>query len=69
MAISQSDIDALNAALATGEKQVILDGQTITYRSVPDLILARDDLQSKLNSQSRTRRAKRTLMYYAGRGY
>lgn len=73
MAISQNDIDALNAAIATGEKQVILDGQSVTYRSITDLLTARNDLQEQLNRETaatnNTRRPKRVGMYYAGRGY
>lgn len=73
MAVSQTDIDALNVALGNGEKQVILDGQSITYRSIPDLILARNDLQEQLNRANAaltpTRRPKRIGLYHAGRGY
>lgn len=72
MPVSQSDIDALNAAIATGEKSVILDGQSITYRSISDLIAARNDLQEQLNRANQdplVRRPKRVGLYYAGRGY
>lgn len=68
--ITQADIDTLNAAIATGEKSVILDGQSIVYRSIPDLIAARNDLQEQLNRANATvRRPKQTHLYYAGRGY
>lgn len=73
MAVTQTDIDALNAAIATGEKAVILDGQSISYRSISDLIAARNDLQEQLNREvaalNNRRRPKRFAMYYAGRGY
>lgn len=73
MAVTQTDIDALNAAIATGEKAVILDGQSISYRSISDLIAARNDLQEQLNRSaavvSNRRRPKRVALYYAGRGY
>lgn len=73
MAVTQTDIDNLNTAIATGEKQVVLDGQSITYRSISDLIAARNDLQEQLNRQSaqvaNTRRVKRFQLYYSGRGY
>ena len=73
MAVTQTDIDNLNAAIATGEKQVVLDGQSITYRSISDLIAARNDIQEQLNLQSAqtsgTRRPKRIGLYYSGRGY
>jgi hypothetical protein len=73
MAVSQSDIDALNAAIATGEKQVVLDGQSITYRSITDLREARNDLQEQLNRDAQIaagkRKPKRVSLYYSGRGY
>lgn len=73
MAVTQTDIDALNTAIASGEKQVILDGQSVTYRSINDLITARNDLQEQLNREAAaaagTRRPKRTALYYAGRGF
>jgi hypothetical protein len=73
MAVTQTDIDNLNAAIATGEKQVVLDGHSITYRSISDLIAARNDLQEQLNRQaaqvSQSRRVKRFQLYYTGRGY
>lgn len=73
MAVTQTDIDTLNAAIATGEKAVILDGQSISYRSISDLIAARNDLQEQLNRANaitnNRRRPKRVGMYYSGRGY
>jgi hypothetical protein len=70
--VTQTDIDNLNAAIATGEKQVVLDGHSITYRSISDLIAARNDLQEQLNrqaAQSQGRKPKRVGLYYSGRGY
>jgi len=73
MAVTQTDIDTLNSAIATGEKAVILDGQSISYRSISDLIAARNDLQEQLNRAAAVvtnkRKPKRVGMYYAGRGY
>ena len=74
MAISQADIDALNVAIASGERQVVLGGQSITYRSIADLILARNDLQTQLTAQavvdgSVKRRPKQWYAYQNGRGY
>jgi len=37
MAISQTDIDRLEAALMRGELTVEYDGQRVTYRSVAEL--------------------------------
>lgn len=73
MAVTQSQIDQLNAAIASGERQVTLGSQSITYRSIDDLIKARDDLQRQLDDQNAasagTTVKRRTKLYYAGRGY
>lgn len=73
MAVTTADIDALNVAIASGERVVVLNGQSVTYRSIDDLIKARNDLRNELGLQAdaaanRTRR-KRGYAYYAGRGY
>lgn len=73
MAVSQADIDRLNNAIAYGEKSVTLNGQTTVYRSVDDLIKARDDLlRQKAQEdadQGNKRVTKRTYAFYSGRGY
>ncbi len=37
MAISQAQVDALEAALTSGELRVSYDGRTVEYRSIDDL--------------------------------
>jgi hypothetical protein len=69
MAITQTDIDALNTAIATGERQVTLGSQQITYRSVNELISARDDLTRQMAKQTVTTNPKLTKLYMSGRGY
>lgn len=73
MAVTQQDIDALNAAIASGERVVVLNGQSVTYRSISDLITARNDLMQQLQDAelkaAGRRRVKRVQAYYAGRGY
>jgi hypothetical protein len=70
MPVTQADIDALNAAIASGEKQVALGAQQVTYRSIAELKAARDDLQTQLNAQANPQvKSRRTLMYQSGRGY
>lgn len=65
---TQSDIDALNTAIAQGERLVRKsDGTTVEYRSVAELIRARDDMQSQIASAAPRVRAIR--LYHAGRGY
>ena len=73
MAVTQSDIDALNTAIASGERVVVLNGQSVTYRSIDDLIKARNDLRTELSDAAMVTlgkvRVRRTYAYYAGRGY
>lgn len=73
MPISQAQIDALNAALASGEQSVSFEGRTVMYRTVGDLLKARDDLQRQLNAQNAPtqpsgRRGCLTRLYQSGRG-
>lgn len=71
MAVSQADIDNLNAALASGVRSVTLGGQTVTYGTTEALIKARDDLLRQLQAADPnvTRRPRQTYGYLAGRGY
>lgn len=70
MAITQSDIDNLNAAIASGTRSVTIGGQTITYGTVDALIKARNDLQRQLTAAAgASTRARQTYAYHAGRGY
>lgn len=71
----QDDIAALNSAIAGGEKQVVISGESVTYRSIDELIAARSDLQRQLNSQTVAaatplrRPSRRSVARYAGRQY
>jgi hypothetical protein len=47
----------------------MLNGQSVTYRSIDDLIKARDSLRAELAGVSGKKRRKQTQAYYAGRGY
>lgn len=74
MAITQADIDALNTAIAQGERLVrFSDGRTVEYRSIPELITARNDLESRLIRDSAaatgTARPRQTYLYHGGRDY
>lgn len=41
MAFTQSDIDALDRAISSGELSVTSNGRTVTYRNIADLLTAR----------------------------
>jgi hypothetical protein len=67
--VTQTDIDTLNAMIASGARSVTLGGQTITYNTTASLIQARDDMRAQLNAANRTaRRTKQTYLYQNGRG-
>jgi hypothetical protein len=69
MAITQTDIDNLNAAIATGARSVTIGGQTITYNTTASLIDARNDMVKQLKAQNRTaRRQRQTYLFQNGRG-
>lgn len=74
MPVTQSQIDALNEAIASAERQVTNGSQSVTYRSIDDLKKARDDLQMQLNAQNvadgnKTPQPRQTRLYYNSRGY
>lgn len=69
MAVTQADIDNLNAAIASGVRSVTLGGQTVIYSTSESLIKARDDLKTQLAAQNPTQRPRQSYAFYAGRGY
>jgi hypothetical protein len=73
MPVSKTDIDALNTALAAGERMVRSGDKSVEYRSVAELIRARDDLVNQLAAETAatagTARSRQTRLYHAGRGY
>ena len=69
MAVTQADIDNLNAAIASGVRSVTLGGQTVIYGTPESLIKARDDLKDQLAAQNPVQRPRQSYAYYAGRGY
>jgi hypothetical protein len=52
MAFTQTDLDNINTAIATGELTVEVNGRRVTYRSVDDLLKARTAIQSDLAATS-----------------
>ena len=71
MAVTQQDIDNLNAAIAKGVRSVTIGGQTVLYNTTESLIKARNDLRAQINAQAAQaapRRSKQIRAYYAGRG-
>jgi hypothetical protein len=69
MAVTQADIDALNTAIAQGERQVMIGAKQITYRSIAELIAARNDLRNELAALTATSTGKSIRIRPSGRGY
>lgn len=51
MALTQTDLDRLDAAIATSELEVEVDGQRVRYRSISELERARAHVASVIASQ------------------
>lgn len=56
MAVTQADIDRLNSAIRSGEQTVSYNGRSVTFRSISELIKARDDAQAELAAGTPGRR-------------
>jgi hypothetical protein len=64
MAFTSSDLDAINAAIATGELTVEYNGRRVTYRSMADLLQAKRVIEAELQLQPRPR----TSLAYRDKG-
>lgn len=54
MAYTQTDLDAIDAAIASGELRVQIDNRDVTYRSIDDLKKARSFIASQMASAAGT---------------
>lgn len=57
MALTQSDLDSLDLAIASSELEVRLEGRLVKYRSTDELIKARDYVAGLINAGTRAQRA------------
>lgn len=48
MALNSTDLDAINAAIASGELTVKHNGREVTYRSMADLLSAKKTIESEI---------------------
>jgi hypothetical protein len=73
MAVTQADVDALNAAIASGARSVTLGEQTVIYNTTESLIKARNDMRAELLAQDQALagkfRGRQTYVTFNGRGY
>lgn len=69
MAFSQQDLDAIDAAIASGELTVTNNGRTVTYRSISELIRARDRIASAITAAASSgSRGTYRFTFQTGRG-
>lgn len=61
MPFSQSDLDNIDAAIAASELKVEVDGKSVLYRSIAELMQARAHIASVITAQSAP---KRSTFYY-----
>lgn len=66
MAFTKIQLDAVENAIASGELRVMFDGREIIYRSIADLIRARDTIKASLEAAGTLPTVTRTS--YASRG-
>jgi len=71
MALTTADLETLDAAIATGELTIEFNGRRVTYRSIADLLLAREHVASVLatSSASAPRVAAYRVDFTTGRGF
>lgn len=69
MALSQTDLDNLDNAIASGELEVDFNGRRVKYRSINELKAARAHTAQVLQSQAgTTRRVAYKFNFTTGRG-
>lgn len=56
MAFTQTQLDALESAIATGSLECMFDGKQVRYRSLDEMMRIRDSIMSALGLNSTTRR-------------
>ncbi len=65
MAFTQSDLDAIEAAIASGATSVQFSDRLVVYRSISDLLKARATVIAELNVSTRPRHS----LGYGNKGF
>ncbi len=68
MALTQTDLDNLDAAIATSELEVEIAGRRVKYRTTHELLLARNHVAGVLVASSPTRRGSYRFSFGTSRG-
>ena len=74
MAFTQTDLDAVNEAIASGELSIETQGRKVQYRSVAELVTARDLIKADMaetaaTSTTSVRRGNFTVRFSTARGF
>lgn len=64
MAFTQTDLDNINAAIATGEMTVECNGRRVTYRSMAELQAAKTHIQGEIARGVQTTSAPRSVYQF-----
>ena len=63
MTFTTSDLTAIESAIASGELTVISEGRQVTYRSMLDLMRARDTIRRELQNTGTLAKKKRYSLH------
>ena len=67
MSFNQKHLDAVEAAIARGEKTVRYTDRTVEYRTVDELLKAREEIRSSLINAAGPR-SRVVRLYHGGKG-
>ena len=67
MSFNQKHLDAVEAAIARGEKVVRYTDRTVEYRTVDELLKAREEIRTSLISAAGPR-SRVVRLYHGGKG-
>ncbi|MEX3777822.1 hypothetical protein QIW53_13325 [Pseudomonas fluorescens] len=67
MSFTQKHLDAVEAAIARGEKVVRYTDRTVEYRTVDELLKAREEIRTSLSSAAGPR-SRAVRLYHGGKG-
>ena len=68
MAYTQSDLDALDAAIRTGVKEIRFQDRTQTFQTTADLLATRNFVYSQLHPAGSTPAPNRQIRLYTSKG-
>jgi hypothetical protein len=68
MAFTQQDLDAINKAIARGERVIQYADRRVEYRNISELIAARNLAISDLSSQNGRAKPRQHRLFHAGKG-